>query len=264
MSETFLSKILASTREKVELQRRTLDFDRLKRRARSVRAQSENHRLRSALTQNDKTNIIAEIKRASPSKGLINEKIDVAETARSYEMGGACGISVLTEVQFFRGSMEDLRSVRSAVKLPILRKDFIVDEIQILEAAGVGADAILLIVAALSSETLRNFLRLIEDELGMDALVEVHTRQELEIARGVAATIIGVNNRDLHSLHVSLDVSRELIAPKPQGTLMVAESGIVSRDDILELKSFGFDGFLVGETLMRAENPRKKLEEWVR
>src|SRR5262249_10347201 len=150
--------------------------------------------------------IIAEIKRASPSKGTINDTIDVAETAKTYKSGGACAISVLTEEQFFEGSLDDLRVARDAIDLPILRKDFIVDDFQIYEAAAAGADAILLIVAALGFENLREFQTLAR-ELGLDALVEVHTAAELEIATEIGARLIGVNNRDLRSFDVSLDIS---------------------------------------------------------
>ena len=143
------------------------------------RKQAENHLLRNAL-QKDAINIIAEIKRASPSKGVINDKIDVAETARNYEKGGVCAISVLTEEDKFKGSLEDLRTARKAVKLPILRKDFIFDEFQIFEAADSGADVILLIAAMLDDSALENLYHLAEQDLGMDALVEVHTLEELE------------------------------------------------------------------------------------
>ena len=183
--------------------------------------------------------------------------------AKRYQKGGACAISVLTEEDFFKGSLDDLRTVREAVDVPLLRKDFIVDEFQIFESAAAGADAILLIVAALTLENLQNFLRLAQTELGMDALVEVHTREDLKLAKKIGANIMGVNNRDLRSFKVSLDVSRELVSGKPENTLMIAESGIASRDDILELKSLGFDGFLVGETLMRTGDPQKVLEAWI-
>ena len=263
MSETFLEKIVAKTREKVELQKNDADIDALKRRAIDIRADAKPHRLRMALGGKDRTNIIAEIKRASPSKGIINADIDVAALARQYEMGGAAGVSVLTEAEYFRGSLDDLRTVRAAVDLPILRKDFTVDEFQIYEAAAAGADAILLIVAALSEQYLKDFLRLAEDDLGMDALVEVHSLDELKIAANIGATIIGVNNRDLHSLAVSLDVSRRLIEHRPTKALMVAESGLSTREEIEELRHLGFDGFLIGETLMRTRDAAKTIGEWI-
>ncbi len=263
MSETFLEKIVVKTREKVERQKHDTDLDALKHTALEVRAHAKPGLLRSALSRADKPNIIAEIKRASPSKGIINSDIDVAALARQYAAGGASAISVLTESEYFQGSLDDLRVVRAAVDLPILRKDFTVDEFQIYEAAVAGADAILLIVAALSEQDLRYFLQMSQDELGLDALVEVHSTGELEIATNLGAAIIGVNNRDLHSLEVSLDVSRRLILSRPKNALMVAESGISSREEIDELKSLGFNGFLIGETLMRTANAADTLGAWM-
>jgi indole-3-glycerol phosphate synthase len=263
MNETFLEKIVANTREKVARQKNETDLDVLKRTAIEARAYAKPRRLRSALSRTDGTNIIAEIKRASPSKGVINADIDVIALALQYAGGGAAAISVLTENEYFQGSLDDLWAVRSAVDLPILRKDFTVDEFQIYEAAAAGADAILLIVAALSEPELRSFLRLSQNELGMDALVEVHSLTELEIATKIGADIIGVNNRDLHSLDVSLYVSRRLIASRPKNALMVAESGITSRGEIDELKKLGFNGFLIGETLMRTANAAETLGAWM-
>ncbi|MEP6788423.1 MAG: indole-3-glycerol phosphate synthase TrpC [Acidobacteriota bacterium] len=262
MSETFLEKIVAKTRERVERAKAVGYVDSIRRRAEGVRQNAEPRRFLAALSQRDRTNIIAEIKRASPSKGTINANIDVGRTARSYETGGAAAISVLTESEYFCGEIRDLVIASKTVDIPILRKDFTVDAYQIYEAAAAGADAVLLIVAALSREELVEFGQ-VTRELGMDALVEVHSADEFEIAHDIGAEIIGVNNRDLHSLEVSLEVSRDLIRHKPEGVLMVSESGITSRDDILELKSLGFDGFLVGETLMRSGDPGATLKEWV-
>jgi len=152
--------------------------------------------------------------------------------------------------------------VRSAVGLPILRKDFIVDEYQVYEAAAAGADAILLIVAALGLEELRPLLHLAERELGIDVLMEVHTREEMNVATDLDAKIIGINNRDLHSLSVSLDVSRDLIRYRPETALMVAESGLATRAEIDELHHLGFEGFLVGETLMRSPDASAVLGSW--
>ncbi len=263
MTETFLEKIVAKTREKVERQKHGTDLDALRRKAIQTRAYAKPRRLRTALSRSDETNIIAEIKRASPSKGIINSEIDVIGLALQYAAGGAAAISVLTEPEYFRGSLDDLRAVRSAVNLPVLCKDFTVDEFQIYEAAAAGADAILLIVAALPEDDLTSFLRLSQDELGIDALVEVHNPAELEIATKIGAEIIGINNRDLHSLEVSLHVSRRLIVGRPKNALMVAESGISTRDEIDELKGLGFNGFLIGETLMRTGNATATLGGWI-
>ena len=263
MSETFLEKIVAKTRENVERQKLEVDLDALRVRALETRAHTKSRRLRSALSREGETNIIAEIKRASPSKGVINAEVDVAALAKQFETGGAAAISVLTESEYFRGSIDDLLAARAVVDLPILRKDFTVDEFQIYEAAAAGADAVLLIVAALNESELRRFLRLVQDELGMDALVEVHDREELDTAVRIGANIVGVNNRNLHSLEVSLDVSRRLIGDRPEHILMVAESGISIRDEIDELKKLGFDGFLIGETLMRTADAAGTLGGWI-
>ncbi len=263
MSETILDKIVAIKRGRVEQLKAAADFPALKERAVAVRQEAESHRLRAALNRTDRTNIIAEIKRASPSKGVINDKIDVAETARQYRDGGAAAISVLTEEDFFKGSLDDLIAVRKAVELPILRKDFVVDEYQIYESAAAGADVVLLIVAALAKDELEHFLGLARGELGMDVIVEVHSEDELKTAEAIGADIIGVNNRDLRSFVVSLDVSRRLIGMRPSGALMISESGISTRDEIDGLRDLGFDGFLIGETLMRTGNAGETLRGWI-
>ena len=263
MSATFLDKILTVKREKLERQKRETDIAALKEQAFAVRQNAGSHRLRAALSRADRTNIIAEIKRASPSKGIINGTIDVAEVARSYEEGGAAAISVLTEEDFFKGSLDDLITAKNAVDLPVLRKEFIIDEFQIYESAAAGADVILLIVAVLTEENLKDFLRLGRDILGMDVIVEVHAADEIEIAANAGADIIGVNNRDLRSFEVSLDVSRELIERRPPNALMITESGLSTRDEIYELKSLGFDGFLIGETLMRTAKASETLGGWI-
>jgi indole-3-glycerol phosphate synthase len=261
MSQTFLQIVIEKTRAKVARMKNDVDIDDLRRSATQVRSGAEPFRLQKALRRRSAINIIAEVKRASPSKGIINADIDIKELARSYEQGGAAAISVLTEEKYFHGSMDDLRNVRSAVEIPLLRKDFIVDEIQILEAAIAGADAVLLIVAALPTDDLASLLE-ITRELGMDALVEIHSGDEMVEAARHGPAIIGVNNRNLHSLEVSLEVSRRSIANRPGGALMVAESGISNRDDIDMLHELGFDGFLIGEALMRDEDPRRTLKEW--
>ncbi|HEV8591750.1 MAG TPA: indole-3-glycerol phosphate synthase TrpC, partial [Pyrinomonadaceae bacterium] len=238
------------------------DISELRSAALQVRSQSEDHRLRNAL-KHDGVNIIAEIKRASPSKGVINDAIDVAETAAAYQSGGAAAISVLTEEDFFKGSLDDLRKVRAATFLPILRKDFVFDEFQIYEAAEAGADAILLIVAMLDDEELTKLRDVAESELGIDALIEVHNNEELTRAGAIGTKLIGVNNRNLHSFDVSLDVSRELIKYKSNDARIITESGITSRDEIEELRSLGFDGFLIGETLMRTNDASGTLKSWI-
>ena len=261
--ETFLEKIFKTKKLRVDAQKRLVDTVELRERARQKRYASVRNTFEKALQNSNKTNIIAEIKRASPSKGIINNKIDVASLAAGYERGGACSISVLTEEDFFKGSLDDIRAVREAVDIPILRKDFVFDEFQIYEAADVGADAVLLIVAMLDDKDLENLYRLAYAELGLDVLVEVHTIEELERAKHLDAKIIGVNNRDLHSFKVSLDVSRELIKYTRNETLMISESGLQSRDEILELQELGFRGFLIGETLMKSGDAERSLIEMV-
>jgi len=257
---TFLEEILGLKRPRVEAAKREFKIQNSEFK---IDATGAPHRLREALQNQNRINIIAEIKRASPSKGVINDKIDVAELAGNYERGGACAISVLTEEDRFQGSLEDLKTVCANVSLPVLRKDFIFDEFQIYEAADAGASVILLIAAMLDDEALARLRHVTEDELKMDALVEVHTLEELERAKSTGARIIGVNNRDLHSFKVSLDVSRELIKHAPENALMIAESGLQTRRDLLELRESGFHGFLVGETLMKSENPEAELKELV-
>lgn len=257
----FLNEIIELKKRRLEIAKSKISLEELKGKAFEVREKAKPHRLQKALAEKNKINIIAEIKRASPSKGVINDKIDVAEAARDYESGGACAISVLTEEDKFQGSLEDLKTARRNVSLPILRKDFIFDEFQIYEAADAGADVILLIAAMLDDENLLRLRRLAEDELKLDALVEVHTLEELERAKKIGAALIGINNRDLHSFKVSLDVSRELIKHAPADAFMIAESGLQTREDLLELNKLGFHGFLIGETLMRSENIVEELRK---
>lgn len=261
MTETFLQKILSAKRERVEAAKRAVSPALIRGRAAEVRSTANAFRLSSALRSNG-INIIAEIKRASPSKGAINTGIDVAVTARAYETGGACAISVLTEEDFFQGALDDLRTARRTVDVPILRKDFIFDEYQIYEAAAAGADAVLLIVAALSAECLARMYEA-AGSLGLDALVEVHDMDDLQTAQVIGASVIGVNNRNLHSFNVSLDVSRELIKHSTDGSLMITESGLSSAGEIQELRRLGFDGFLIGETLMKSDSPDADLKRLI-
>jgi len=249
---TFLETIIESKRRRVESAKDGADIDAVRNCALENRSNAAPHRFRTALQRHDRVNIIAEIKRASPSKGVINDQINVAERASEYELGGAAAVSVLTEEDFFKGSLEDLKLVRKATSLPVLRKDFIIDEFQIYEAAASGADAILLIAAALGDDELRQFISIAETKLGLDVLLEVHDLDELERAKQLDAAVIGVNNRNLHSFEVSLDVSRELALNKPAHSLFISESGLSSANEILELQRLGFNAFLIGETLMRS------------
>ena len=250
----FLSDIIARKRKRVEQARQVCKMEELRSLALQARKTAGPHALRSALEKAG-LHIIAEVKRASPSRGAIRADVDPAAIARLYEAGGAAAISVLTEEDRFLGSLEDLRAVRRAVSLPVLRKDFIFDEYQLYEAAAAGADALLLIVAALDDKTLTRLRLITEEELKMDALVEVHTADELQRAILSGASLIGVNNRDLHSFSVSLDVSLSLAQQMSPDVLAISESGLRSSADLAKLSAAGYRGFLVGETLMRAEHP---------
>jgi len=230
-------------------------------RVREAKSPAKPHAFRSAL-RTEGINIIAEFKRRSPSKGMIREGANPSEIARAYQAGGAVAMSVLTEEDYFAGSLDDLREVKSTVDLPVLRKDFIVDEYQVYESAIAGANAILLIVAALDDELLVRLRRLAEDELQMDALVEVHTSEEMRRAAACDAKLIGVNNRDLRTFEVSLDTSLRLAREAPGDALLVSESGLNNAADLQRLYEAGYRGFLIGETLMRAENPEQTLRSF--
>jgi indole-3-glycerol phosphate synthase / phosphoribosylanthranilate isomerase len=251
----FLSEIIRAKRRRIESAKKRGDMERQLER-------SGKHRLIAALAGQTRPNIIAEFKRRSPSKGSINSESDPATMARIYEVAGAAAISVLTEEDYFGGSLEDLRQIRGAVRLPLLRKDFIVDEGQLYESAWAGADAVLLIVAAMDDQTLIRLRKVAEDELGMDALVEVHTKHELERAIGCGAHLIGVNNRNLRTFEVSVETSRELARAAPADVTLVSESGLKPAD-VEELRKAGYRGFLIGERFMRSDDPEGAIREFI-
>ena len=257
-----LAEILERRRQRVAAEKLHTPLFALKIAARNRRDAASAHAFRSALMRADRTNIIAEFKRRSPSKGAIRGDADAATTAKQYESGGAAAISVLTEEDHFRGTLEDLRAVRQSTSLPILRKDFIVEEFQVYESANAGADALLLIVAALDDETLQRLRKLTEVELGMDALVEVHSRSEMTRAIECGATIIGVNNRDLTTFEVSLETSIDLASAATTDSILISESGIGSSEDVMRLQSAGYRGFLIGETLMKSNDPTALLRQF--
>ncbi len=202
----------------------------------------------------DSLNVIAELKKASPSRGLIRADFDPVTLAKELEAAGAAALSVLTEEEFFQGDVKHMRDARAAVGLPVLRKDFIVDPWQVWEARATNADSFLLIVAALEDRHLAELLAL-GRELGMEPLVEVHTHEELTRALAVGARIIGVNNRDLRTLEVRVETSRELVEIIPEHCIAVCESGLRSHENLVRLRAAGFDAFLIGEHLMAQPEP---------
>ena len=204
-------------------------------------------------------NIIAELKKASPSRGVLRADFEPADFAAQFEQAGAAALSVLTEEEFFQGSLENLRGARKAVQIPVPRKDFILDEWQVWESRAAGADSLLLIVAILTDAALRHLLELAR-ELGMEPLVEVHTHDELSRALGSGARIVGVNNRDLRTFEVHLETSLELIAVIPDECIAVGESGVRTHDSLRQLRDAGFDAFLVGEHLMQSPDPAAALK----
>ncbi|MEY4642288.1 MAG: hypothetical protein RLZZ227_2282 [Pseudomonadota bacterium] len=204
--------------------------------------------------------IIAEIKKASPSKGLIRKNFNPASIAISYASHGATCLSVLTDVDFFQGHDSFLQQAREACTLPVLRKDFMLDPYQIVESRALGADCILLIVAALSTAQLQE-LNATAHECGLDVLVEVHNQAELAEALALKPALVGINNRDLHTFKTSLNVTYQLLEHIPEGTMVVTESGILAREDVAEMLEHSVYGFLVGESFMRASDPGAKLQE---
>lgn len=210
-----------------------------------------------------KIRLIAEVKKASPSKGLIRPDFHPAEIAKAYEAAGASAISVLTDEKYFQGRIEYLTAVHDAVGLPILRKDFIVDPYQVYEARAAKADAILLIVAALATEQLKDLMALAA-ELGMASLVEAHSPEELGTALEIGARIIGINNRNLQTLETRLETTLELASRVPGDRILVSESGIFTRADVERLMAVGVDAILVGESLMRERDPGAKVRELLR
>ena len=253
-----LERILHSTRAQVDRRRAALPLQALRDSAVTrVGPWGREHRFVGALRRPG-IGVIAEYKRRSPSAGAIREGASVTEVVAAFERGGAAALSVLTEELHFGGSLEDLRAARAASDLPILRKDFIVDPYQLHEASAAGADAVLLIVAALTRGELAQ-LNGAALELGLDVLVEVHDRRELERALELGPQLIGINNRDLRDFTVDVDRTAALLEHVPRGVSVVSESGIVATRQLRELAGAGVDAVLVGESLMRAEDPEAAL-----
>ena len=253
-----LDRIVAAKAVRLDNAKNRRPVEALEKEALAI-TRSPRHRLAAALRPQDRVNVIAEIKQRSPSKGVIREDFEPVRIAERYVAGGAAALSVLCEEDFFGGSLAHLEAIRRKVDLPLLRKDFIFDPYQLYESRVVGADAILLIVAMLEDDLLAGLIGL-ASELGLEALVEVHSADEMSRAVRAGASIIGVNNRDLTTFAVDLDTSLRLASLAPEGALLVSESGINSGLDIRRLRSAGFRGFLVGERLMRAEDPGEALK----
>jgi indole-3-glycerol phosphate synthase len=213
------------------------------------------------LRQKDAVSIIAEVKRASPVKGILKADLDPGEQAQKYREGGARAISVLTDEQFFKGSVDDLRAARKAAGLPVLRKDFVIDEYQLWEARVMLADAALLIVRILDKAQLRDYIALAREELKLATLVEVHGEKELEAALDAKASVVGINNRDLDTFKVTLETTARLRPLIPADRVVVSESGISKREDIVLLKNMNVDAALIGEELVKAPDPTAKIKE---
>ena len=258
-SGTILSRIIEKRRESIAHRQRVLPLAVLKMTVLDGKIGPPRD-FAGALARGGAINVIAELKKASPSRGVIRESYAPAELAPLFEEAGAAALSVLTEEDFFLGSLAHLKAARKAVRIPVLRKDFIVDPWQVWEARAAEADSFLLITAILSDAALAELLTLGRD-LGMEPLVEVHTREELRRAVGAGARILGVNNRDLKTFEVRLETSLELIGEIPDECIAVGESGIRSRADIERLRHAGFHAFLIGEHLMKHSDPAAALRE---
>lgn len=251
---TFLERILETKRAEVESLRKVPELQMyLKTSSHPLTGQdlAGTRGFQRAVSMAPTLAVVAEVKQASPSKGQIAADFNPVTIAQSYEQAGASAVSVLTDVSYFKGSIEDLKAVRGAVSLPILRKDFIIDELQVAEARLAGADAVLLICAALSKPRLIE-LASYAHSIGLDSLIEVHHERELEAALEARPSVLGVNNRDLHTFEVSLQTTGRILSQVPKPFVAIAESGIRSADDAMVMARYGAEGILVGEALMRA------------
>lgn len=253
-----LDDIIRHKRLELEFLKKTTSRDEMKRRAEETPQPRDFKRALTSLP----VNIIAEIKRASPSAGVIKKDFNLLSIAKAYEESSAVAISVLTDKKFFGGDVKFIPKVKAVTSKPVLRKDFIIDEWQLYESRAYGADAVLLIASVLSERELKRFLKLSE-ELGMQCLVESHSREELEKALAVGAEIIGINNRDLRTFKVSLDTTVRLAKLVPRNKTIVSESGISSAVDIRKLKAAKVSCFIIGTALMKAENLLEKMEELI-
>jgi len=257
---TILRRILARKAEEVAQRRARVASAELEARATEMPAPRGFYRALAQRAGAGEAAVIAEVKKASPSKGVIREDFVPAQIAASYQAGGAACLSVLTDVDFFQGADRYLQEAREACALPVLRKDFTVDPYQVIEARAIGADAVLLIVAALEDAQMRE-LAAAADHYGLDVLVEVHDRAELERALDLGQPMVGINNRDLHTFDTRLDTTLQLLAHIPDERLVITESGIHSREDVARMRDAGVHTFLVGEAFMRAAQPGERLRD---
>ena len=260
---TVLKKIIINKVEEVASRQKNISLAELKNRCFGDLKNRELRSFSGALSAKIKDGspaVVAEIKKASPSKGVIRENFDPAQIACSYQQGGAACLSVLTESKYFQGSDDYLKIARNATCLPVLRKDFIVDPYQVYESYALGADCILLIVAALSQIDIGE-LHGVARQLGLDVLMEVHNEEELDRALLIDNPMIGINNRNLHTFETSLDTTIQLLNKIPKNRIIITESGILNSDDVATMKDHDVNAFLVGETFMRADDPGLKLSE---
>jgi indole-3-glycerol phosphate synthase len=253
-----LDKIILDKRKEVALKKQVIPISQLEN---SVLFERKTLSLSEQLI-NSQTGIIAEHKRRSPSKAVINQSLDVSEVASGYENAGVSGMSVLTDSKYFGGSLDDLLMARAASKLPLLRKEFIIDPYQVLEAKAFGADLILLIAAVLSEKEIEE-LSLLAQRMGLEVLLEVHSEEELKKSLFPSINMIGVNNRNLKTFEVSLETSKTLAKSIPDDFVKVSESGISSVNAIKELKTYGFKGFLIGENFMKTGNPGTEAAQFI-
>jgi len=253
-----LSKIVADKYKEVQLKKSLIPIKQLEA---SVLFERDTLSLANAL-RNSEIGIIAEHKRRSPSKGSINQDTNVGQVAKGYKKAGASGMSVLTDIKYFGGSLEDLLLARASVSLPLLRKEFIIDEYQIVEAKANGADVVLLIASILNKEEIKKFSEFAKS-LGLDVLLEVHNEDELNKSVMPSLDMLGINNRNLQTFEVDLNTSRELSKLIPDDFVKVSESGISSPVVINDLRTFGFQGFLIGQNFMETNNPGKNAKEFI-
>jgi len=255
-----LSRIIEEKRRNIEEARRLKTIEALIKEAKAIYVKSA---FRKNISRPHHINLIAELKKASPSKGILRGDFNPVKIATTYQANGASAISILTDERFFEGKLEYIKKVKESVSLPILRKDFIIDEYQIYESVVAGADAILLIAELLSTNEMIRFYDL-ASSLGLDVLMEVHNEEDIEKALATEAEIIGINNRDLHTFKVDINVTQKLIRLIPQNKIKVSESGIRSYEDVMFLKSLGINAVLIGEALLEANDIAAKMREIMR